>query len=100
VTAAFAYLDERAVFVRRGHDGATVELAEGLIAVAYLHRMSRSLDPQLHTDVVAANLTRGPDGRCTALHGVALRAAVSGGEVRRLPLPSPPARHDQRAPRA
>ena len=80
VTAAIAYLDESAVFVRRGHDGTTVEAGEGLIAVAYVHRMSRSLDPQLHTHVVAANLTRGPDGRFTALHGAPLyRAAKTAG---------------------
>jgi hypothetical protein len=42
--------------------------------------MSRALDPQLHTHVVAANLTRGPDGRFTALHGALLyRAAKTGG---------------------
>jgi len=80
VTAALAYLDDSAVFVRRGHDGTTVEAGEGLIAAAYLHRMSRSLDPQLHTHVVAANLTRGPDGRFTALHGAPLyRAAKTAG---------------------
>ena len=76
VTAALAYLDDAAVFVRRGHDGTTVQTGEGLIAAAYLHRMSRSLDPQLHTHVVAANLTRGPDGRFTALHGAPLYGAA------------------------
>ena len=80
VTAALAYLDDRAVMVRRGHDGTTVQAGQGLIAAAYLHRMSRSLDPQLHTHVVTANLTRGPDGRCTALHGAPLyRAAKTAG---------------------
>jgi conjugative relaxase-like TrwC/TraI family protein len=80
VTAALAYLDDAAVFVRRGHDGITVEAGEGLVAAAYLHRMSRSLDPQLHTHVVAANLTRGPDGRFTALHGAPLyRSAKTAG---------------------
>jgi conjugative relaxase-like TrwC/TraI family protein len=80
VTAALAYLDDSSVFVRRGHDGTTVEAGEGLIAAAYLHRMSRALDPQLHTHVVAANLTRGPDGRFTALHGAPLyRAAKTAG---------------------
>ena len=42
--------------------------------------MSRALDPQLHTHVVAANLARGPDGRFTALHGAPLyRAAKTAG---------------------
>jgi len=80
VTAALAYFDDSAVFVRRGHDGTMVEAGEGLIAAAYLHRMSRALDPQLHTHVVAANLTRGPDGRFTALHGAPLyRSAKTAG---------------------
>src|SRR5439155_26967721 len=36
--------------------------------------------PQLHTHVVAANLTRGPDGRYTALHDAPLyRAAKTAG---------------------
>jgi conjugative relaxase-like TrwC/TraI family protein len=80
VRAALSYLDETAVMVRRGHAGATVKAGEGLVAAAYLHRMSRSLDPQLHTHVVAANLTRGPDGRFTALHATPLyRAAKTAG---------------------
>jgi hypothetical protein len=53
---------------------------EGLIAASYRHRMSRALDPQLHTHVVAANLARGPDGRFTALHSAELyRAAKTAG---------------------
>ncbi len=42
--------------------------------------MSRALDPQLHTHVVAANLTLGADGRYTALHGTPLyRSAKTAG---------------------
>jgi hypothetical protein len=42
--------------------------------------MSRALDPQLHTHVVAANMTRGPDGRFTALHCTPVyRAAKTAG---------------------
>ena len=42
--------------------------------------MSRALDPQLHTHVVAANLTRGPDGRFTALFGTPIyQAAKTAG---------------------
>ena len=75
---------------------ATVEAGEGLIAAAYLHRMSRSLDPQLHTHVVAANLARGPDGRFTALHGAPLyRAAKTAGYLYQAQLRA----HDQRPAR-
>ncbi len=42
--------------------------------------MSRALDPQLHTHVVAANLACGPDGRFTALHSSKLyREAKTAG---------------------
>ncbi len=80
VRAALGYLEDTAVMVRRGHAGEHVQPGDGLIGAAYRHRMSRALDPQLHTHVVAANLTRGPDGRFTALHGTDLyRAAKTAG---------------------
>ncbi len=80
VRAALGYLEETAVMVRRGHAGEHVQHGEGLVAVAYRHRMSRALDPQLHTHVVTVNLARGPDDRFTALHGAELyRAAKTAG---------------------
>ena len=80
VRAALGYLEDTAVMVRRGHAGEVHEPGGGFIAAAYRHRMSRALDPQLHTHVVAGNLTRGPDGRYTALDGAALyRAAKTAG---------------------
>jgi conjugative relaxase-like TrwC/TraI family protein len=80
VRAALGYLEESAVFVRRGQGGARFEHTGGLIGAAYRHRMSRALDPQLHTHVVAANLARGEDGRYTALHHPSLyRAARTAG---------------------
>jgi conjugative relaxase-like TrwC/TraI family protein len=69
VRAALEYVEDTAVKVRRGQGGAIIEPGEGVIAAAYRHRMSRSLDPQLHTHVVCANVARGPDGRWTALDG-------------------------------
>src|SRR4051812_41764851 len=69
VRATLKYVEDAAVKVRRGRGGAQVQPGEGVVAVAYRHRMSRSLDPQLHTHVVCANVARGPDGRWTALDG-------------------------------
>ena len=97
VRAAVGWLEDTAVQVRRGAQGRVRLPGEGLIAAAYRHRMSRALDPQLHTHVVAANLTRGPDGRFTALFG---DAAVPGGEDRRLPVSGASAGRDLRAARA
>ncbi len=80
VKAALEYLQDTAVSVRRGKAGEHVERAGGLIAASYRHRMSRALDPQLHTHVVAANLAEGPDGRFTALHSSQLyREAKTAG---------------------
>jgi conjugative relaxase-like TrwC/TraI family protein len=80
VRAAVEWIEDTAVLVRRGPQGHIRLPGEGLIAAAYRHRMSRALDPQLHTHVVAANLTRGPDGRFTALFGTPIyRAAKTGG---------------------
>ncbi len=82
VRAALDYLQDTAVMVRRGHAGEHIEQAQGLIAAAYRHRMSRALDPQLHTHVVAANLAQGQDGRYTALHGTPLyKAAKTAGTL-------------------
>jgi conjugative relaxase-like TrwC/TraI family protein len=80
VRGALSYLEDEALFVRRGKGGARFEHAGGLIAAAYRHRMSRALDPQLHTHVVLANLAKGEDGRYTALHHPSLyRAARTAG---------------------
>jgi len=66
VDEALVYLEREACFTRRGHGGAEPVCGEGLIAASYRHRMSRAGDPQLHTHVVVANLTRA-DGKYTAL---------------------------------
>jgi conjugative relaxase-like TrwC/TraI family protein len=80
VRAALGWLEDEAVFVRRGKGGLRFERTGGLIAAAYRHRMSRALDPQLHTHVVCANLARGKDGRYTALHHPSIyRAAKTAG---------------------
>ncbi|HEY5334303.1 MAG TPA: MobF family relaxase, partial [Solirubrobacterales bacterium] len=44
----------------------------GFLAAAYVHRSSRAGDPQLHTHVLVANATRGPDGRWTRLYHPAI----------------------------
>lgn len=81
VTAALEYIEDRAVYTRRGRNGAVIEQGDGLIAAAYRHRMSRSKDPQLHTHVVAGNLVRTPsDGKWRAVHAaVVYRHARTAG---------------------
>ena len=71
VEQALEYLEREACWTRRGRGGAERVRGDGFIAAAYRHRLSRAGDPQLHTDVVTANLTRAR-GRYTALDAHAL----------------------------
>lgn len=67
VEDALAYLEREACRARRGKGGARVVQGAGFAAAAFGHRSSRAGDPLLHTHVVVANRTLGPDGRWTAL---------------------------------
>jgi Ti-type conjugative transfer relaxase TraA len=67
VDAAITFLERHACQVRRGHAGAETAAGGGFIAAAFRHRTSRLGDPALHTHVLVANMTEGPDGRWTAL---------------------------------
>jgi conjugative relaxase-like TrwC/TraI family protein len=74
VAAAVGYVERHATLARRGAGGLRLVDGEGLVAAAYAHRTSRAGDPLLHTHVLVANLTCGPDGRWTALDGRAVYA--------------------------
>jgi conjugative relaxase-like TrwC/TraI family protein len=69
VAAALRYLEREAGEVRRGRDGVDRLPGGGFVAAAFRHRSSRAGDPQLHTHVLVANMTRGSDGRWSALDG-------------------------------
>ena len=69
VRQAVAYLEREAGEVRRGRDGQVRLGGGGFVAAAFRHRSSRAGDPQLHTHVLVANVTRGADGRYSALDG-------------------------------
>jgi conjugative relaxase-like TrwC/TraI family protein len=72
VAAALDYMERQACWTRRGHGGHEFVHGNGFLAAAYLHRSSRAGDPQLHTHVLVANATRGPDGRWTRLYHPAI----------------------------
>ena len=74
VAAALGYLERHAAIARRGHNGTQLVRGNGFIAAVFQHRTSRAGDPLLHIHALIANLTRGPDGRWTALDGRALYA--------------------------
>jgi conjugative relaxase-like TrwC/TraI family protein len=82
VEAALGYLEDTAVLVSRRTGGGALSLHQGggFVTAAFRHRMSRALDPQLHTHCVSANLAKGNDGRWTALHHPTIfRAAQTAG---------------------
>jgi conjugative relaxase-like TrwC/TraI family protein len=72
VEAALGYMEQMACWTRRGHGGHEFVRGNGFVAAAYVHRSSRAGDPQLHTHVLVANATRGPDGRWTRLYHPAI----------------------------
>ena len=80
VAAALGYLEREAGEVRRGRDGVDRLPGGGCVAAAFRHRTSRAGDPQLHTHVLVANMTRGWDGRWSALDGrqLYLQAKTAG----------------------
>ena len=83
VTAGLEYLDAHASYTRMGQGGAAVVDSDGLVAVAYRHRTSRSLDPQLHDHVLVINGVRTSiDGKWRTLDGRQFyRQAKAAGTV-------------------
>src|SRR4051794_11194226 len=80
VESALDCMERLAAVGRRGHGGIESVPGNGFLAAAFRHRTSRAGDPQLHTHVLVANITRGPDERWTALDGRKLYAhAKTGG---------------------
>ncbi len=63
VDAALGYLERSACWSRRGTDGVDQVSGDGFVGAAFRHRSSRAGDPHLHTHVLVANVTRGPDER-------------------------------------
>lgn len=80
VRAALGYMERHAAVGRRGRGGTESVQGNGFLGAAFRHRSSRAGDPQLHTHVLVANMTRGPDRRWTALDARRLYAhAKTGG---------------------
>lgn len=99
VAEAVAWLEREACHVRRGSNnratatGASAEFGTrrlpgaGFVAAGFRHRSSRAGDPHLHTHVLVANTSRGPDGRWSALDATGLyRSKHAAGAVFRTAL--------------
>ncbi|WP_157119601.1 MobF family relaxase [Nocardia xishanensis] len=76
VSDALAWLEQHAIFTRLGRNGVRQVDVEGIVAACFLHRESRSGDPDLHTHVVIANRVRTLDGRWRTLDGAGLYQVV------------------------
>jgi conjugative relaxase-like TrwC/TraI family protein len=84
VDDALGWLEREACFVRRGSNNRAAQPGDpdqfgtrrlhgaGFVAAGFRHRTSRAGDPQLHTHVLVANMTRGPDRRWSALDAYAI----------------------------
>jgi conjugative relaxase-like TrwC/TraI family protein len=74
VEAALDYMQANACLTRRGdgEGGMAFLQGSGYLAAGYVHRSSRNGDPQLHTHVLIANATQGPDGKWTRLYSPAI----------------------------
>jgi conjugative relaxase-like TrwC/TraI family protein len=80
--AALSYMQREACWTRRGAGGREFVPGNGYLGAAYRHRSSRNGDPQLHSHVLIANATRGPDGRWTRLYHPAIyEHAKSAGYI-------------------
>jgi conjugative relaxase-like TrwC/TraI family protein len=67
VDMTVAYLENHALYARRGGKGRGRVVTDGIVAAAFDHRTSRAGDPLLHTHVVCANLTHTADGDWRAI---------------------------------
>ena len=83
VAAGLEYLDAHASYTRIGKGGHAVVDSDGLGAVAYRHRTSRALDPQLHDHVLVINAVRTEhDGKWRTIDGRQFyRQAKAAGTV-------------------
>jgi len=76
VRRAFAQL-EKLAYARVKEAGQSYRVRSGtLVASAFRHELSRAQDPQLHTHVVVANLTKRPDGEWRALSNEDMMANI------------------------
>lgn len=76
VQAGMTYLEEHAAFGRQGKAGIRQVDTDGLVAAAFVHRVSRNGDPQLHTHLLVSNRVRCADGVWRALDSKALHPQI------------------------
>ena len=93
VADSLRYLEDKAIYTRRGRNGVRQVKTRGIIAAAFTHRDSRAGDPDLHTHVAIANKVQAADdgawlaiapagaGKTTAMNTLGAAWREAGGEV-------------------
>ena len=76
VADALRFLESHGLFTREGTGGARQVDTRGLIAAAFVHRDSRSGDPDLHTHVAVANKVQTVEGKWLSIYGTVLHQHV------------------------
>lgn len=82
VADSLRYLEDKAIYTRRGRNGVRQVKTRGIIAAAFTHRDSRAGDPDLHTHVAIANKVQAvDDGAWLAIDGrIMFKANVTVSE--------------------
>ncbi|MEP7737862.1 MobF family relaxase [Nocardioides sp. 31GB23] len=81
VQSTLSWLEQNALFTRRGHNGVQQVPAQGLIAAVFTHRDSRAGDPNLHTHVAVSNKVQDSSGHWLAIDArILYKANVSLSE--------------------
>src|SRR5215211_5922402 len=82
VKDALTFIETHALFTRTGPQGIRQVNVRGMIATAFIHRDSRSGDPDLHTHVAVANKVQTLDGRWLSIDGrLMFKANVAASET-------------------
>ena len=82
VAESLRYLEERAIYTRRGRNGVRQVTTRGIVAASFTHRDSRAGDPDMHTHVAIANKVQAADdGAWLAIDGrIMFKANVTVSE--------------------
>lgn len=82
VRETMRWLEQEVIYTRRGRNGVRHVETNGLIAAAFVHRDSRSGEPDLHTHVAISNKVQArEDGKWLAVDGQVLyKATVAASE--------------------
>ena len=82
VRDALTFIEDHALYSREGKAGVRQVDVKGLVAAAFVHRDSRSGDPDLHTHVAVANKVQTLSGKWLSIDGRLLyKANVAASET-------------------